>query len=144
MKLFLLTQWLVVTNIEGGKKKKVENRKKQKSKNHLASTRPWVSTESWISKHDVVSSPTPIAGEEEGGPHRVSNKRLLTLWLDSPSKLVVVTWQVPSARLLERKIKSQGKVSSSLTKTMSPTWGQTDRQCHQMNPASVQQDCLFA
>lgn len=45
MKLFLLTQWLDVMNTEGGKKK-VENRKKQKSKNNVASTSPWVSTES--------------------------------------------------------------------------------------------------
>lgn len=74
MKLFLLTQWLVVTNTEGGKKK-VENRKKQKSKNNLASTSPWDSTESWISKHDVVSSPTSTAGEERGGPAQGLQKK---------------------------------------------------------------------
>lgn len=54
-------------------------------------------------------------------PELYPKSRYITLWLDSPSKLAVVTWHVPSARLLERKIKSQGKVSSSFTMTMSPT-----------------------
>lgn len=51
------------------------------------------------------------------------------MWLDSPSRLAVVTWQVPSARLLDRKIRSQGKVSSSLTRTMSPTCRTDGRRC---------------
>lgn len=46
---------------------------------------------------------------------------LLTLWLDSPSRLAVVTKQVLSSRLDCRSIKSQGKVSSSSTSTTSPT-----------------------
>lgn len=63
---------------------------------------------------------------KEGVPRAES--RRVTLWLDSPSRLAVVTWQVPSARLLDRKIRSQGKVSSSLTRTMSPTCRTDDRQ----------------
>ena len=62
-----------------------------------------------------------------GRSRRGTNNRHVTLWLDSPSRLAVVTWQVPSTRLLDRKIRSQGKVSSSLTMTMSPTC-RTDRQ----------------
>lgn len=44
-----------------------------------------------------------------------------TLWLLSPSRLAVVTKHVPSSRDDDKRIRSQGKVSSSFTKTTSPT-----------------------
>lgn len=52
------------------------------------------------------------------------------MWLDSPSKLAVVTKHVLSSLVECRSIKSQGKVSSSITSTISPTclqkYNQTD------------------
>ena len=65
-----------------------------------------------------------------------AENRHVTLWLDSPSRLAVVTWQVPSARLLDRKIRSQGKVSFSLTMTMSPTCRTHGRQRCESKPVS--------
>ena len=76
----------------------------------------------------------PGSEGKEGVPQ--AENRHVTLWLDSPSRLAVVTWQVPSARLLDRKIRSQGKVSSSLTMTMSPTCRTDDRQRCEPEPAS--------
>lgn len=55
-------------------------------------------------------------------------KVALTLWLDSPSRLAVVTKHVLSSRLDWRSIKSQGKVSSSFTSTTSPTCSQEPNQ----------------
>lgn len=52
----------------------------------------------------------------------------LTLWLDSPSKLAVVTKHVASSRHDWRRIKSQGKVSSSSTSTTSPTCSEEPNQ----------------
>lgn len=45
----------------------------------------------------------------------------ITLQLDSPSRLAVVTKQIPSLVQDERRIRSQGKVSSACTSTISPT-----------------------
>lgn len=52
----------------------------------------------------------------------------LTLWLDSPSRLAVVTKHVASSRHDWRRIKSQGKVSSSSTSTTSPTCSEEPNQ----------------
>lgn len=46
---------------------------------------------------------------------------ICTLWLLSPSRLAVVTKQVPSSRDEDNRMRSQGNDSSSLTKTTSPT-----------------------
>lgn len=124
------------SDTEGGKKKSTNRKKEAKVKKQFGQhNSPGFHWKHWFSKHDAFSpapSHTSTAGMEGKTLYRVSNKRHVTLWLDSPSKLAVVTWQVPSPRLLERKIRSQGKVSSSLTMTMSPTC-RADRRCHEMN-----------
>lgn len=53
--------------------------------------------------------------------HEQTHIYICTLWLLSPSRLAVVTKQVPSSRDVDRRMRSQGKVSSSFTKTTSPT-----------------------
>lgn len=92
-----------------------ENKRKAKGQRGW----PWddPGSEFWQYRHSQ-SVPRCQSGWD---PELHPKSRYITLWLDSPSKLAVVTWHVPSARLLERKIRSQGKVSSSFTMTMSPT-----------------------
>lgn len=65
------------------------------------------------------------AGRSGSLKHMHIYNKTHTLWLLSPSRLAVVTKQVPSSRDDDKRMRSQGKVSSSFTKTTSPTW---DRQ----------------